>query len=108
MLFGGFLFLVAKDVLDFLHTEAALVEEGAASVAGQMPMEVLLDAGELGYLADRVVAIEVAAYVGQVFECAVLTDEEGGFSAPKGVDGDLKVTVGFLLVENEDSAAKIG
>ena len=38
MLLCGFLFLMAKDVLYLLHSEAALVKQRGTGVSGEVPM----------------------------------------------------------------------
>ena len=65
MALGGCLLLVAEDVLDLLHEETTLVEEGATGVTGQMPVQVLGDACQTAYRAEVGVAAAVVANVGQ-------------------------------------------
>ena len=45
--------LVAEDVLGLLHQKASLVEECAARVSSQMPMDMLLDTRCGGHLPDH-------------------------------------------------------
>ena len=63
---GGGLPLVTEDELYLLHAESSLVEERAAGVAGEVPVEVLLQPGDGGQTAEVEVTLTVGADGGEV------------------------------------------
>ena len=84
---SGGLALVAKDELYFLHAEAALVEEGAAGVAGEVPVQVFLEACLLGYLAEVGVAVAVVADGGELLGRGVAAEQGEGLAGEEDVEG---------------------
>ena len=78
--FGGGEALVAEDVLDFMHAQPVLVEERGAGVAGEVPVEVLGDAGTRGNNAEGGVGLTVGTDGGETLR-GVVGAEDGEWTA---------------------------
>ena len=72
---GGLLFLMAEDVLYFLHAETTLVEESATGVTSQVPVQVLGDACLVAYGTKVGIAAAVVANVGQFFQSGIVMQD---------------------------------
>ncbi len=107
MTFGGGLFLVAEDVLYLLHAEAALVEEGAAGVSGEVPVQTLCDAGGMAYLAEDGIGFAIAADGCKVLGTAILLQQLLGTALPQLIEGDMDGLAGLLLRDDEHVADDI-
>ena len=104
--FGGELFAVAQDVLDFLHAQAVLVEQGGAGVAGQVPVEVAGQAGLGGHLAEEAVGVLVVADVGEALEGVVAGDELQGAAPEERGEGQLQGAARLVLPELEGDGGR--
>ena len=100
--------LVAEHVLDLLHHESSLVQERAAGVAGQVPMDMLPDSRCCSYLANQLVAMAVMADIGKGLDGWVSLDDIEGLAAEDVRYRYLHDVAGLQLIDSQHAVPELG
>lgn len=78
MPFGRLETLMAKDVLDLLHLQAMLVEQGATRMSGQMPVQMLSDTSSCSHLTQQPITVTVVTDIGEGLDRRISLDDGHG------------------------------